>query len=913
MLLAHPFYAERDIPVLLGDHVTAEDGTGAVHTAPGHGQEDFAVGQQYGLIEQYTAGAAQPGRRARRVPAVDAAGRRRRRSPGCTSGRPTTPSSKCCAATARCSRSRQLDAQLSALLAAQDAGRVPRHAAVVHLDGAGATCAATRWPRSSSVQWFPDWGEARIAGMVEGRPDWCISRQRTWGVPIALFVHRETGEPHPRIVGADARRSPSASSSDGIDAWYALDAAELLGDEAARLRQDHRHPRCLVRLRRHPRVRAGAAPQDGLRKPADLYLEGSDQHRGWFQSLAAHRRGDGRRRAVPAGADARLHRRRARPQDVQVARQRASSRRRSSTTLGADILRLWIASTDYRNEMSLSDEILKRSADAYRRIRNTARFLLGNLHGFDPARDLLPLDDMVALDRWIVHRACAAAGEDRGGVRALRLRRDRAGAGATSAASTSARCTWTSPRTACTRCARTRAAGARAQIGDVPHRRGVRALDRADPQLHRRRDVGLPARAGAASRGNVLFTTWYDGLAPLPDDAALSADGLRAPAGAARAGQPRCWSRCAPPAQIGAALEAEIELRCSVGRPELAGAAGRRAALPADQRRRARGAGRPTATGVIGVFAAPPPSPSACAAGTTATTSARIAAHPQLCGRCVENVEGPGEDEEVVLMAPASKPNALAWLAVVGRSSSSSTSGQGLGAGVACRNTPPVPVIDGFWNWYRTYNTGAAFSFLATPAAGRSTSSWCWRSRISGAAGVLAGAARRAATGSTALPFALVIGGAIGNVIDRLLHGHVVDFIQWHWRRPLLAGVQHRRLRRSWAARSASRCSACCGGKPTATRRVESRAMDILLANPRGFCAGVDRAIEIVKRALEMLGAPIYVRHEVVHNRFVVDDLQAARRDLRRGTGRGAGRRHRHLQRARRVAGGARRGRRGAA
>ena len=184
-------------------------------------------------------------------------------------------------------------------------------------------------------------------------------------------------------------------------------------------------------------------------------------------------------------------------------------------------------------------------------------------------------------------------------------------------------------------------------------------------------------------------------------------------------------------------------------------------------------------------------------------------------------------------------------------------------------------MIDGFWNWYRTYNTGAAFSFLSDAGgwqkwffvgAGLRRSAACWRSGWR---------ARRARDWRTALPFALVIGGAIGNVIDRLLHGHVVDFIQWHWR-------DH-----YWPAFNVADSAIVAGAvgialfgllqrqAPRADRRgVKSRRMDILLANPRGFCAGVDRAIEIVKRALETLGAPIYVRHEVVHNRFVVDDLK---------------------------------------
>src|SRR5690606_12851958 len=253
------------------------------------------------------------------------------------------------------------------------------------------------------VRWVPEWGRARIAGMVEGRPDWTISRQRTWGVPIALFYDRETGEPHPDTP-ALMRRVAERVERGGVDAWYALDPAELLGDEAARYEKatdildvwfDSGVSHACVLARR---------PQDALHKPADLYLEGSDQHRGWFQSslltgvamdgvapykaclthgFTVDEKGHKMSKSLGNGIE---------PQEI-------------IKSLGADILRLWILSADYRNEMTLSQEILKRTADAYRRIRNTARFLLGNLHGFDPARHTVAADDMVALDRWIVHRA----------------------------------------------------------------------------------------------------------------------------------------------------------------------------------------------------------------------------------------------------------------------------------------------------------------------------------------------------------------------------------------------------------------------------------------------------------------------------------------------------------------------------
>ncbi|MDQ3056813.1 MAG: isoleucine--tRNA ligase, partial [Pseudomonadota bacterium] len=399
--LQHPFYAERDIPVLLGEHVTAEEGTGIVHTAPGHGQDDFIVGQRYGLIDQYTAAQLNP---------VDARGVYLPSTP---------PAGEVALAGLHIWKANDVIAELlrgsgHLLASSKLTHSYPhcwRHKTPV------AFRATPQWFISmeeaglrrdalaaiGTVAWFPDWGEARIAGMVEGRPDWTISRQRYWGVPIALFIDRESGEPHPDSV-ALMRKVADKVELEGADAWYALDAAELLDNDAARYDKvadildvwfdsgvTHE---CVLAQR----------PLDGLRKPADLYLEGSDQHRGWFQSslltgvaidgVAPYRQvlthgfvvdADGRKMSKSLGNVVE-------PQKVIDA-------------MGADVLRLWIAGADYRNEMSVSDEILKRSGDAYRRIRNTARFLLGNLHGFEPDQHLRPLDDMVALDRWIVHRA----------------------------------------------------------------------------------------------------------------------------------------------------------------------------------------------------------------------------------------------------------------------------------------------------------------------------------------------------------------------------------------------------------------------------------------------------------------------------------------------------------------------------
>jgi len=264
----------------------------------------------------------------------------------------------------------------------------------------------------AKVRWMPDWGESRIDGMVRSRPDWCISRQRAWGVPIPLLVHKETGDLHPDTPALIEQVAERVQQK-GVDAWFDLLPTDLLGaDESERYEKVHdtldvwfdsgvTHA-CVLEHR------------EGLRSPADLYLEGSDQHRGWFQSslltsVAMNDRAPyaevlthgftvdakGEKMSKSKGNVVR-------PQDVMK-------------TLGADIIRLWVAATDYRGEMSVSDEILKRTADAYRRIRNTVRFLLANLNGFDPALHLVAQDQMIELDRWIVDRACTLQDEIREG------------------------------------------------------------------------------------------------------------------------------------------------------------------------------------------------------------------------------------------------------------------------------------------------------------------------------------------------------------------------------------------------------------------------------------------------------------------------------------------------------------------
>ena len=392
VLLWHPFQ-ERQVPVIVGDHVTADAGTGAVHTAPGHGLDDYVVGSRYGLKVDNPVG--DDGRFYAGVPLVG--------------GMSIWQANPLIVETLEASGSLLAHEKLSHSYPHCWRHKTPiifraTRQWFIGMDGRDQgsgirdqeTLREQAMAAVDATQFFPSWGRARLEAMIRNRPDWCVSRQRNWGVPMPFFTHKETGELHPRtaeLLETVAKRVEAA----GIEAWFALDPAGLLGEDAAHYDKtghtldvwfDSGVTHACV-LKRRPE----------LAHPADLYLEGSDQHRGWFQSsLLTGCATDGRapyRALLTHGfvVDGRGHK-------MSKSKGNVVSPQKVMDQYGADILRLWVATTDYSGELTISDEILKRVVEGYRRIRNTLKFLLANLSDFDPKVHGLPAEDWLEIDRY---------------------------------------------------------------------------------------------------------------------------------------------------------------------------------------------------------------------------------------------------------------------------------------------------------------------------------------------------------------------------------------------------------------------------------------------------------------------------------------------------------------------------------
>ncbi|WP_028101862.1 isoleucine--tRNA ligase [Pseudoduganella violaceinigra] len=402
----HPLHArdafyDRLSPVYIADYVTTESGTGVVHSAPAYGQDDFVSCKSHGMKDDEILKPVMGD--GKYIPSLPLFG-------GMSIWEASKPI---------CEALREAGALFELKMFDHSYMHCWRHKTPIvyratsqwfagmdlqPLDG-GSTLRETALEGIEATEFFPDWGKARLHGMIANRPDWTLSRQRQWGVPMAVFVHKETGELHPRTAEL-LEQVAKLIEQGGIDAWQALDPATLLGAEAEHYVKNKDtldvwfDSGCT-----HQTVLRGSHPEQS-HFPADLYLEGSDQHRGWFHSslltssmlngrppykaLLTHGfvvDGEGKKMSKSIGNT--------------VAPQKVSD------TLGADILRLWVAATDYTSELSISDEILKRVTESYRRIRNTLRFLLANTSDFDPKANAVPVAELLEIDRYALANMAA--------------------------------------------------------------------------------------------------------------------------------------------------------------------------------------------------------------------------------------------------------------------------------------------------------------------------------------------------------------------------------------------------------------------------------------------------------------------------------------------------------------------------
>ena len=384
--LQHPF-DERTIPVLLGDHVTTENGTGSVHTAPAHGHEDFQLGKENDLdLNCY----------------VNSYGVFTNAKESFANDHIFKSESNII------ERLRESGLLISNEKFEHSYPHCWRHKTPVifrttrqwfiSMENEDFRSACLK--SIKDVEWKPTWGEERINGMIETRPDWCISRQRYWGVPIPLFTHKDDQTIHPDTPKL-LKQIADKIEDQGIDAWFDADAEEFLRDDANSY--DKSTDTMDVWMDSGIAHKTVSHLFDHITNEADLYLEGSDQHRGWFQSSlltsVAINKHAPYKEVLTHGfvVDENGHK-------MSKSLGNTVSPQSVINNMGADILRLWVASTDYTSEMKISDQILKRNADTYRRIRNTARFLLSNLNDFDPKTNQQKVEDLVLLDQLAIQR-----------------------------------------------------------------------------------------------------------------------------------------------------------------------------------------------------------------------------------------------------------------------------------------------------------------------------------------------------------------------------------------------------------------------------------------------------------------------------------------------------------------------------
>jgi len=404
-LAARDAFYDRLSPMYLADYVTTESGTGVVHSAPAYGLDDFISCRAHGMKDDDILTPVMGD--GKFVPSLPLFG-------GMTIWEASKPI---------CAALTDAGALFEVKMFDHSYMHCWRHKTPIiyratsqwfagmdtHPKDGGPTLRQTALQGIADTKFFPDWGQARLHGMIANRPDWTLSRQRQWGVPMAFVIHKETGELHPRTPELLEQVAKLIEKS-GIDAWLALDLKDLIGDEASSyVKNKDTLDVWFDSGTTHQTVLRGSHKEQ-LAFPADLYLEGSDQHRGWFHSslltssmlngappykaLLTHGfvvDGEGKKMSKSIGNTVS-------PQDV-------------SNKLGADILRLWVATTDYTGELSISDEILKRVTESYRRIRNTLRFLLANTSDFDPAKDAVPMDQLLEIDRYAIANMAALQAE----------------------------------------------------------------------------------------------------------------------------------------------------------------------------------------------------------------------------------------------------------------------------------------------------------------------------------------------------------------------------------------------------------------------------------------------------------------------------------------------------------------------
>ncbi len=394
MPLQHPF-EPRTVKIICGKHVTLEAGTGLVHTAPAHGLDDYFAGQNYGLPNESPVDGN--GKFIANTPLVG--GLSVWKANDVVTDTLNTSGHLFCLKKIEHSYPHCWRHKTPIIFRA-----TPQWFIGMNLHDTADAATQKQTLRELAMQavgttaFYPAWGKARLEAMIKNRPDWCVSRQRNWGVPMTLFVHKETHSPHPRSLELLEKVAQKVEQQ-GIEAWFALDAAELLGEDA----KDYKKLTDTLDVwfdsgTTHDTI---VRPDAQLKYPVDLYLEGSDQHRGWFQSSLL----------TGCAIDARA------PYDALLthgfvvdgsghkmskSKGNVIAPQKVMDTFGADILRLWVASTDYSGELFISEEILKRVVESYRRIRNTLRFLLANLMDFNPQTDLVTVTDCLEIDRYML-------------------------------------------------------------------------------------------------------------------------------------------------------------------------------------------------------------------------------------------------------------------------------------------------------------------------------------------------------------------------------------------------------------------------------------------------------------------------------------------------------------------------------